>query len=121
MTLGIAASISIKETSGCRIHSGASSVTVQVAIEDGNARLEVVDDGQGFEVERVLRRAPRRGRLGLIGMRERTRLLDGSFSVQSQPGGPTSIVAVLPAWRPLGPTERAAGPGADEAAGGAPA
>ncbi len=93
-----------------RLHSEASSVRMEIAIVDGGVRLEVADDGRGFEVERVLRRAPRRGRLGLIGMRERARLLGGSASVESRPGGPTSIVAVLPPWRPIASVEDARDP-----------
>jgi signal transduction histidine kinase len=86
-----------------RLHSGANDVRASVHVTDGHAALEVVDNGRGLDAERVLRRAAHRGRLGLIGMRERARLLDGTFSLTSAPGGPTRLAVTLPAWRPLVP------------------
>ena len=62
---------------------------------------QIVDDGRGFEVAKTLIRAAKRGRLGLVGMGERVRLLGGSFDVDSRPGGPTSISLVLPRWQPV--------------------
>jgi signal transduction histidine kinase len=44
--------------------------------------------------------AARRGHLGLVGMSERIRLLGGRFDIQSRPGGPTTISAMLHRWRP---------------------
>jgi len=83
-----------------RIHSGAESARVVVAQNPGGVRIEVADDGRGFEVERTLVREARRGRLGLLGMAERIRLLGGTFDVRSKPGGPTVVSAHLPEWRP---------------------
>jgi signal transduction histidine kinase len=62
---------------------------------------EITDNGRGFDVERTLVKAARNGRLGLVGMSERVRLLGGRFDVQSRPGGPTTVSVVLPAWRPV--------------------
>ena len=86
-----------------REHSGASAVTVSVVRARGYVRAEVVDDGCGFDVERALVQAARNGRLGLVGMGERVRLLGGSFTVESGPGRPTTISAMLPEWS--APTE----------------
>jgi signal transduction histidine kinase len=61
----------------------------------------VTDNGRGFDVERTLVQAARKGRLGLVGMSERVRLLGGRFDLQSSPGGPTTISAKIPRWRPL--------------------
>jgi signal transduction histidine kinase len=84
-----------------RDHSGAKTVTVRVrAIEEATI-AEVVDDGRGFEVAKTLIRAARRGRLGLVGMGERVRLLGGTFDVDSRPGGPTKLTLLLPHWRPV--------------------
>jgi signal transduction histidine kinase len=86
--------------SNVRTHSGAQSVRVTVATTVGGIRVEIADDGHGFDVERTLVRAARRGRLGLLGMAERIRILGGTFDVRSKPGGPTSISAYLPEWLP---------------------
>jgi signal transduction histidine kinase len=80
--------------SNARRHSGARSVAVAVADDGAAARLEVTDDGKGFEPK-----TSEEG-LGLAGMRERIRLLGGTLDVTSGPGGPTTVVAILPRWRP---------------------
>jgi signal transduction histidine kinase len=83
-----------------REHSGARRVRVSLRREPDSLRLHVVDDGRGFDVARAMRRASRDGRLGLIGMEQRVRLLGGQLGVQSRPGGPTVISGTLPAWGP---------------------
>jgi signal transduction histidine kinase len=87
--------------SNVRAHSGADEVHVTLTVDRGRVELAIIDNGAGFEVERVLSRAQRRGRLGLVGIRERAGFLGGSFSVDSRPGGPTSVSVTLPEWRPL--------------------
>jgi signal transduction histidine kinase len=89
--------------SNARDHSDARSITVSIEATPAYTRLEITDDGRGFDVSRTLVRAARRGRFGLLGMSERARLLGGRFDVQSKPGGPTVISALLPAWKPLVP------------------
>jgi signal transduction histidine kinase len=84
-----------------REHSGASEVEVSVVATGGAVQAAIRDNGCGFAVERTLMRAARRGRLGLVGMSERVRLLGGGFDVESARGGPTTISVTLPEWRPL--------------------
>jgi signal transduction histidine kinase len=81
-------------------HSGASSATVSVSAGPDELRAEVTDDGHGFDVEPTLVQAARGGRLGLVGMSERVRLLEGRLDVESRPGGPTRVSASIPRWRP---------------------
>jgi two-component system sensor kinase len=83
-------------------HSGARSASVTVTAGAEELQAEVLDDGQGFEVEPTLVAAARGGRLGLVGMSERVRLLEGRLDVESRPGGPTRVAAVIPRWRPPG-------------------
>jgi signal transduction histidine kinase len=87
--------------SNVREHSGARTVHIRVDGAPDEIRLEVHDDGCGFEPESTMRLASARGRLGLAGMAERARLLGGTFTILSSPGGPTRIVAAFPRWRPL--------------------
>jgi signal transduction histidine kinase len=82
-------------------HSGASEVSVNVFPSRTHVSVEVTDNGRGFDVQRALVQAARTGRLGLVGMSERVRLLGGRFDLQSNPGGPTTITALIPRWRPL--------------------
>lgn len=80
-----------------RKHSSAAQVEVEVRAE-GSVTAEIVDDGEGFDVEAALVRAARRGRLGIVGMAERVRLLGGRFAIDSEPGGPTRVTISLPEW-----------------------
>jgi two-component system, NarL family, sensor histidine kinase DegS len=82
-----------------RLHSGAHAASLTITAEASRVRLEIVDDGEGFEVEPTLDAAARGGRLGLAGMRERIRLLDGRLDISSRRGGPTTISVVVPRWR----------------------
>jgi signal transduction histidine kinase len=82
-------------------HSQASEVSVSVFPGRTHVSVEVTDNGRGFDVERTLIQAARKGRLGLVGMSERVRLLGGRFDLQSSRGGPTTISAIIPRWRPL--------------------
>ena len=82
-------------------HSGAESATVSVVGETGTLVVEIGDEGKGFDVEARLVAAARSGRLGLVGMSERVRLLGGRFDLQSKPGGPTRVRATITRWRPL--------------------
>jgi signal transduction histidine kinase len=91
-----------------REHSKAKHVRIQVHGGSNSTLAEISDDGRGFEVAKTLIRAAKRGRLGLVGMSERIRLLGGSFDVDSRPGGPTTLRLVLPRWQPV------ASPQADE-------
>lgn len=60
---------------------------------DGHLTASVEDDGMGFDVEAVLAAGPDADgqHQGLVGMRERARLLGGHLVVTSRPGGPTTI------------------------------
>lgn len=84
-----------------REHAGASTVSVRLRARRSAIELRIVDDGIGFEVERALARAAQRGRLGLVGIAERVRMLGGTFDVDSRPGGPTTLRITLPRWEPL--------------------
>ncbi len=81
-----------------REHSDARSVQVAISLSRDGLRASVRDDGRGFDVERELLRAARSGHMGLAGMNERVRLLDGHCRIDSRPGGPTEVTLVLPRW-----------------------
>lgn len=93
--------------SNVREHSGATHVRVAASVAGGLVRIAVTDDGRGFNVATTLAGAARSGRLGLVGMSERVRLLGGLMEVESRPGGPTTVSAVLRLWQPAPPPRRA--------------
>jgi len=76
-------------------HSQAAHVTVSVEADQVQLRVEVVDDGVGFDNARA-REFLQMGRVGLASMRERVELASGTFVVRSTPGRGTTIVATLP-------------------------
>jgi len=98
--------------SNVREHSQAREVRVVVSGERDRLIVDIVDDGCGFDVAATLLDAGRRGRLGLVGVSERARLLGGTCEIRSQPGGPTRVAVNLPRWRPEGPVSETAEPGA---------
>jgi two-component system sensor histidine kinase UhpB len=53
--------------------------------------LQIEDDGQGFELPSRWAELAREGHLGLVGMVERIRAVDGRASISSAPGKGTSI------------------------------
>lgn len=78
----------------------AAALQVRLTLErtdEGGLRLEVADNGHGFDVARV-QQAPREG-LGLTHMRERVETLGGRFSIASGPHG-TLLTATFDPWRP---------------------
>lgn len=84
-----------------REHGAAAEVRVVLRADWSGIHLHVTDDGCGFDVGRTLPAAARKGRLGLVGMSERVRLLGGRLDIESRPGGPTEITASLRPWRPI--------------------
>ena len=76
-------------------HAGPVSVSVAVETTGGQLRVEVTDDGQGFDSGKA-REYLQSGRVGLASMRERVELANGMFMVHSTPGRGTTVVASLP-------------------------
>jgi PAS domain S-box-containing protein len=73
-------------------HSGVRHVEVRLWGTSDEIHLAVSDSGAGFDSE-----AAKEGRgLGLISMEERLKLLNGTFSVESQPNRGTTIRARVP-------------------------
>ena len=76
-------------------HAAAAMLTVMVTSDGAQLRIEVQDDGQGFDSART-REFLHEGRVGLASMRERVELASGSFIVRSSPDRGTTIMATLP-------------------------
>jgi signal transduction histidine kinase len=84
-----------------REHSDATEVEIAVSVNAQGVEAQVLDNGCGFDLEATLIRAARKGRLGLVAMHERVRLLGGQCRIDSRPGGPTIISIALERWEPL--------------------
>lgn len=73
-------------------HAGARSARVTLRPMDGGLLLAVRDDGVGFDPEHPRERM----QLGLVSMRERMRLVNGTLDIESAPGRGTTIIAWVP-------------------------
>ena len=80
-------------------HAAAKNVLIELVGTDDCIELSVVDDGIGFDAAAWEQNPPGRS-IGLHGMRKRVRMLGGSLTVRSQPGGPTVVTASIARWRP---------------------
>lgn len=77
-----------------RKHSGASWASVKFERGPASVRIEIRDDGCGFDLDEVLYREHRR--FGLSIMRERADLVGGKFEVVSSRGDGTTVRVELP-------------------------
>ncbi len=82
-----------------RKHARARSVCIELWSEGGEVRLEVTDDGRGFDPDAAPLESGPGERVGLAGMRERIGTLDGVLEVRSRPGCGTSVAASVPLKR----------------------
>jgi signal transduction histidine kinase len=73
-------------------HAGATCAQIRLVETDGEVRLEVIDDGRGFDPG-----STRREGFGLIGMRERASAVGGSLEIRSGPETGTRLAARMPA------------------------
>jgi two-component system sensor histidine kinase UhpB len=71
-------------------HADASEATLSLEVADGQLRLSLVDDGVGMPSPLPP------DTVGIAGMRERARLLDGRLWIGSQPGAGTGLRLTLP-------------------------
>lgn len=74
-----------------RKHSQATETVVRVEFTSEEVKLSISDNGQGFESLKEIGEFAHLGKLGLIGMQERAKLLNGTFEVQSMPGKGTTV------------------------------
>ncbi|CAB4755666.1 unannotated protein [freshwater metagenome] len=68
-------------------HARATHVSVIWDVDGGNFKLEVADDGQGFEIARGVRDSS----YGLVGMRERADVIGADLTIESTPGSGTVL------------------------------
>jgi PAS domain S-box-containing protein len=79
-------------------HSDATKVKIRFAFDAEEVRLEIRDNGKGFEVPQNWMEFVRTGHYGLAGASERVDSLGGSFVVDSQPGNTTTVMVTIP-WK----------------------
>lgn len=86
-------------------HAEAHQVQVQLILEPEAIQVIVQDDGRGFEVPKPLGALVEADHFGLVGLRERVQLLNGTLEIHSIPGKGTTVQVAIPLLRPAGRTE----------------
>ncbi|MFC1924344.1 PAS domain S-box protein [Chloroflexota bacterium] len=79
-----------------RRHAEASEVHIILEFADDQTSVTISDNGRGFQMPKALGEMSHLGKLGLIGMEERARLISGKLTVKSEVGVGTNITIVVP-------------------------
>jgi signal transduction histidine kinase len=79
-----------------RKHAHAQHIWVRLRQRDVYFLIEIEDDGVGFDQASVDGNYESRGSLGMVNMRERTELVEGSLSISSQEGAGTKVSVLVP-------------------------
>ena len=73
-------------------HSNAKKLEVSLEHIDNNFILTISDDGKGFDKEKISDKRT----LGILGMKERTTMIGGTYEINSVPGKGTTVVVSIP-------------------------
>ena len=77
-------------------HARASRIDIEVVPGESELVVVVRDDGVGFSMDGVTQGYDERGSLGMINMKERANIVQGTLSVSSKPGQGTTVTMRLP-------------------------
>jgi two-component system sensor histidine kinase UhpB len=77
-------------------HAGAGTARISLCRSGNEMRLQVEDDGRGFDLRQIQGEAIRLQRLGLLGIQERAELVGGKVTVNSIPGKGTQVLVSVP-------------------------
>jgi len=79
-----------------RKHSEATKAAVILNYKPMQLEIAIKDNGKGFIVPKEISTYSTDGKLGLVGVRQRTRALGGAFNIQSEIGKGTVVLVELP-------------------------
>ena len=78
-------------------HAKADNVFITADVGESSLTITIEDDGTGFDVDKLLKLPVESGRgLGLMGMKERAKLLGGQLFVYSRQGEGTKVCIEVP-------------------------
>ncbi|MCK6578999.1 MAG: GAF domain-containing sensor histidine kinase [Anaerolineae bacterium] len=83
-----------------RKHAQAKMISISARRQDDAAIIQIADNGVGFNVEETQAGYDKRGSLGMVNMRERAELLDGTISIDSVRGRGAVITLIVPLKAP---------------------
>jgi signal transduction histidine kinase len=76
-----------------RKHAKASQANIDIRFNHKQIRVEVSDNGEGFNIEEALKNSGDKGNLGLLSMQERADLINADLKIESAPGKGTKVIA----------------------------
>jgi signal transduction histidine kinase len=76
-------------------HAQAKNAAIGIRFDSDRVKLEISDDGIGFEIPASPTDFARSGHFGLLGMKERADLIGAQFAVESQTGTGTKILVSI--------------------------
>ncbi len=77
-------------------HARASSARLSFGVHEDTARLEIIDDGIGFDTLENPLGSDEMGGYGLLSMAERAEIVGGRLNIRSRPGAGTAVTATIP-------------------------
>ena len=77
-------------------HAEADRARLTFSVGEGVARLEIVDDGKGFDTFEHPLGGDEMGGYGLLSMAERAEIVGGRLHIRSRPGAGTTVTASIP-------------------------
>jgi len=80
-------------------YAEALNASILLELKPDLINLIIEDDGWGFDVDQTLGSTLRDNHLGIAGMKERTALLGGEFTIESSPGRGTTVYVRIPVER----------------------
>jgi len=81
-------------------HSHAKSTKISLQFKKNVISVHIIDDGVGFDVDEAISSKDRPRGLGLLGMKERVAIMNGTLDILSRlDGSGTEIVIIIPVNR----------------------
>ena len=77
-------------------HAGAKRARLTLMVDNDTARLEIADDGVGFDTFEHPLGSDEMGGYGLLSMAERAEIVGGRLNIRSRPGSGTIVTATIP-------------------------
>ncbi len=77
-------------------HARASTIRLRFTVDDDTARLEIADNGVGFDTFENPLGGDEMGGYGVLSMSERAELVGGQLNIRSRPGAGTTVTATIP-------------------------
>jgi signal transduction histidine kinase len=93
---GVTFSVIEEAVNNAKKYARARNIWVRLGFENDVFVAMVEDDGRGFNVAEVLDSYDQRGSLGLINMRERAELVEGTWTIESAIGRGTKMTLIVP-------------------------